>query len=383
MDNDCFTESKPVNDALELMEKSAEMSEKQWNALKDDETIATCRDLLSARLALHEDKAEHIIDVERELQNFKQRHHKSHRLRIIAACCGIAAASICALFLFTHKAFKPVNPNEFVVYEAPKSATSDVILELGDDETIVLNEQNEQDATVDDAPQLDYTDTNTQLANNSYDAATVQTHTITIPYGRTFKLILSDSTTVWLNANSKLVYPAEFASNERQVFLEGEAYFKVSKNGKPFIVKTDYSQTTVLGTEFNVRSNDADDVHVTLIKGAVKVGDKTNSHQVILKPGEDATIHNDGHIEQKEIDTDLYTFWKDGYFYFDQEPLKQIMQTIGKWYNVSVVFRNKNAMDYRMHFMSKREDGINGTISLMNRLKKVTLTLQGNTLYID
>lgn len=383
MDNDCYVESKPIDDALKMMEKSAETADSSLDTLSDDETLAACRDLLSARFAIHEDKAESVIDINRELHLFKQRRRKSLRRKIIVACCGMVAASICALFLLNHMSSKPIKSGEIVVYEAPKTATNDVILELEDDEIIVLDKQNEQNAVINDAPQLDYTAPNQQLADNSNASSPVQTHTITIPYGRTFKLILSDSTTVWLNANSKLIYPAEFAGGEREVFLKGEAYFKVAKNGKPFIVKTDYSQTTVLGTEFNVRSNDANDVHITLINGVVRVSDKTNSRHAILKPGEDATIHNDGQIEQKQIDTDLYTYWKDGYFYFDQEPLKQIMQTIGKWYNVSVVFRNKNAMDYRMHFMSRREDGIEGTITLMNRLKKVTLTLQDNTLYID
>ena len=211
----------------------------------------------------------------------------------------------------------------------------------------------------------------------------LQTHTITIPRGKTFKLVLSDGTEIWLNANSKLIYPTEFIEKERTVFLEGEAYFKVTKNSKPFIVKTDYLQTRVLGTEFNIRSYSANDVHVTLISGKVQVGNISNTANVELKPGVDAALQPDGQFELKQVNSDLYTYWKDGYFYFDQLPLLEIMQSIGRWYNVNVIFRNKEAMQYRMHFISDRNSSIENTIHLMNRMKKVTLTLSEGTLYVD
>ena len=194
---------------------------------------------------------------------------------------------------------------------------------------------------------------------------------------------LPDGSKVWLNANSKLVYPTAFIEKERTVFLEGEAYFKVTKDAKPFIVKTDYLQTKVLGTEFNVKSYTAEDSHVTLISGKVQVRSHENARFVDLEPGKDAMLLSDGLFEVKEVNSEAYTYWKDGYFYFDELPLADIMKSIGRWYNVNVTFRNKEAMAYRIHFMSNRQSGIEETIRLMNRLKKVTLTLCENTVYVD
>ena len=203
------------------------------------------------------------------------------------------------------------------------------------------------------------------------------------PYGTWSVVNLPDGSKVWLNANSKLVYPTAFIEKERTVFLEGEAYFKVTKDAKPFIVKTDYLQTKVLGTEFNVKSYTAEDSHVTLISGKVQVRSHENARFVDLEPGKDAMLLSDGLFEVKEVNSEAYTYWKDGYFYFDELPLADIMKSIGRWYNVNVTFRNKEAMAYRIHFMSNRQSGIEETIRLMNRLKKVTLTLCENTVYVD
>ena len=142
-------------------------------------------------------------------------------------------------------------------------------------------------------------------------------------------------------------------------------------------------QTKVLGTESNVKSYTAEDSHVTLISGKVQVRSHENARFVDLEPGKDAILLSNGQFEVKEVNSEAYTYWKDGYFYFDELTLADIMKSIGRWYNVNVIFRNKEAMAYRIHFMSNRQGGIEETIRLMNRLKKVTLTLCENTVYVD
>ena len=163
-----------------------------------------------------------------------------------------------------------------------------------------------------------------------------------------------------------------------------EAYFKVTKDPKrPFIVKTKTVQTRVLGTEFNIRSYTPEDTHVVLINGKVEVSNTKGGSYTRLYPGEDAHLQSDGNFILAEVDLDSYVYWKDGYFYFDNVTLKDIMQNLGRWYNVNIEFRNKEAMEYKMHFISDRTKDLEHTISLLNRMKKVTVTLQGNTLTID
>ena len=369
--------------ALDLMESSSDSSDKKWEDLKDVETLDACKDLMDVRYHLHKCQASGMVDVEAELARLKGRQNKKKYLKMFWIWSSSVAAILVGAFVSFNYLFNiPVAPPKSVTVFAADPNEQRIVLELNDGKQFFLDDEpKKENKQVEKRRTLDYTN----LARNSVPVVKkmLQTHSIVIPRGETFKLILCDGTEVWLNANSKLVYPTAFIERERTVFLEGEAYFKVTKDTKPFIVKTDYLQTKVLGTEFNVKSYTAEDSHVTLISGKVQVRSHENARFVDLEPGKDAILLSNGQFEVKEVNSEAYTYWKDGYFYFDELTLADIMKSIGRWYNVNVIFRNKEAMTYRIHFMSNRQGGIEETIRLMNRLKKVTLTLCENTVYVD
>ena len=369
--------------ALDLMERSSDISDKKWEDLEDAETLDACKDLMDVRYLLHKHQASGMVDVEAELARLKGRCNRKKYLKMFWIWSGSVAAILVGAFFSLNYLFNvPVTSPKSVTVFAADPNEQRIVLELNDGKQFFLDDEpKKENKQVEKRRTLDYTN----LAKTSVPVVKkmLQTHSIVIPRGETFKLILCDGTEVWLNANSKLVYPTAFIEKERTVFLEGEAYFKVTKDAKPFIVKTDYLQTKVLGTEFNVKSYTAEDSHVTLISGKVQVRSHENARFVDLEPGKDAMLLSDGLFEVKEVNSEAYTYWKDGYFYFDELPLADIMKSIGRWYNVNVTFRNKEAMAYRIHFMSNRQSGIEETIRLMNRLKKVTLTLCENTVYVD
>lgn len=369
--------------ALDLMESSADVSDKKWEELEDAETLDACKDLMDVRYLLHKRQAAGMVNVEAELARLKSRRNKKKYLKMFWVWSGsVAAILIGAFFSFNYLFNIPAAPPKSVTVFAADPHEQRIVLKLNDGKQFFLDDEPKKgNKPVEKRRTLDYT--NLATASVPVVKKMLQTHSIVIPRGETFKLILCDGTEVWLNANSKLVYPTAFVEKERTVFLEGEAYFKVTKDTKPFIVKTDYLQTKVLGTEFNVKSYTAEDSHVTLISGKVQVRSRENERFVDLEPGKDAMLLSDGLFEVKEVNSEAYTYWRDGYFYFDELPLADIMQSIGRWYNVNVIFRNKEAMTYRIHFMSNRQGGIEETIRLMNRLKKVTLTLCDNTVYVD
>ena len=369
--------------ALDLMESSSDSSDKKWEDLKDAETLDTCKDLMDVRYLLHKRQASGMVDVEAELARLKGRQNKKKYLKMFWIWSSSVAAILVGAFVSFNYLFNiPVAPPKSVTVFAADPNEQRIVLKLNDGKQFFLDDEpKKENKQVEKRRTLDYTN----LARNSVPVVKkmLQTHSIVIPRGETFKLILCDGTEVWLNDNSKLVYPTAFIEKERTVFLEGEAYFKVTKDTKPFIVKTDYLQTKVLGTEFNVKSYTAEDSHVTLISGKVQVRSHENARFVDLEPGKDAILLSNGQFEVKEVNSEAYAYWKDGYFYFDELTLADIMKSVGRWYNVNVVFRNKEAMAYRIHFMSNRRGGIEETIRLMNRLKKVTLTLCENTVYVD
>lgn len=207
---------------------------------------------------------------------------------------------------------------------------------------------------------------------------------LTIPRGKSFKVVLADGTEVWLNAESRLYYPSQFRDNERVVFLEGEAYFKVSRDEKrPFVVNTGELRTHVLGTQFNVKSYSGNPQHITLVEGSVRVNHLSTNEGVDLKPGQDVCLNPEGGFVLEEVDTYGITQWKEGYFYFNNVALGDIVKDIGRWYNVDISFVNPSISKYHLHFVADRNAGLQHVLDNLNRLQKVRASFVDNRIVIQ
>ncbi len=142
-----------------------------------------------------------------------------------------------------------------------------------------------------------------------------------IPRGGEYSLTLSDGTVVFLNADSKLRFPVKFGDTKREVELEGEGYFEVTRNEKvPFIVKTSRMDVLVLGTKFNISAYEDDSITMTtLVQGSVRVTASDNGMSVVLQPNEQAELEHGGNILQvSEVDASFATAWKDGRLRFQK-----------------------------------------------------------------
>ena len=209
----------------------------------------------------------------------------------------------------------------------------------------------------------------------------VETNTVEIPVGKDFKLVLADGTQVWLYADSRLIYPTHFVGEERRVFLVGEAYFSVTKDSRhPFVVSTDAIEARVLGTELNVSCR-GDNSHVALITGSVEVSTKS-SQKRILTPGMGATL-NGGCLTVAPEDTQPYVYWRNGYVFFDNAPLIEVAQSLGRWFNVNVALANEQTGNIRLHFMYKRSDSLRRVLSILNSFHKFHAFVKDNTLVIE
>ncbi|MGJ1226204.1 FecR family protein [Sphingobacterium siyangense] len=164
------------------------------------------------------------------------------------------------------------------------------------------------------------------------------------PLGGIYQITLPDGTKVWLNAGSSLKYPMSFAKNERRVRLEGEAFFEVTKDSaRPFKVLSKGQEIEVLGTAFNVNAYpDNTAIKTILVKGKVKLSNNNRySEAIYLLPGQQSTNTNNGKIQLANVDTAPFTAWKEGLFYFDETPLSDALQQIGRWYNVEVKYKGE------------------------------------------
>lgn len=202
-------------------------------------------------------------------------------------------------------------------------------------------------------------------------------NTLIVPVGGIYAVNLSDGTKVWLNSKSSLKYPVEFSGNKRAVTLEGEAYFEVSKNlHSPFTVKTKSGNITVLGTHFNVSSYKEDDVFTTtLAEGKVKVSDFASEEKesIVLNPGQQSRVNikNDSSVTVAAVDPTVYTAWKDGKFYFENENLKSILAKMSRWYNFTAKFENKSLEQIRFTGIALKEEPIDRLLDIISKVSNV------------
>ncbi|MCK9628524.1 MAG: DUF4974 domain-containing protein [Bacteroidales bacterium] len=168
-------------------------------------------------------------------------------------------------------------------------------------------------------------------------------HTLKVPLGGYYPLLLSDGTKVWLNAGSELKYPVEFSGDVRDVYLHGEAYFEVKKDKIPFVVNLEDSRIEVLGTSFNVNAYKGDDnIFATLKSGSIAFYSDKVKGRTLIKPGQQLKMDaGSGQTSVREVDASVYTSWTEGVFNFNDMSLDEIMKIVARWYQVDVVFENE------------------------------------------
>lgn len=175
------------------------------------------------------------------------------------------------------------------------------------------------------------------LGNSSFrDVAYVETMS---PLGTDTKVVLSDSTIVYLGPGSSIRYPSTFKDEKREINLNGEAYFEVTKDKRPFIVKTRYIDIHVFGTKFNLKAFGEDsNLTTTLVEGSVGVYTKNNGESMVkLKPNQQAIYSiTTKNILLRDVDAKLYSDWREGRSYFENETFASIVKDIERKYNVSI-----------------------------------------------
>ena len=158
--------------------------------------------------------------------------------------------------------------------------------------------------------------------------------------GQKLDIELIDGTRIRLNANSKITYPETFTESIREVTLEGEAYFDVARDAtRPFIVRTQFANTQVLGTSFNIHTS-AEAVAVTLVEGKVNVSEP-NGPSALLSPNQQAVVSPGAQkIAMHDVDDEKYIGWKNNTLHFDHVTLGEAFAVLENWYNVQIKVNN-------------------------------------------
>jgi ferric-dicitrate binding protein FerR (iron transport regulator) len=216
-------------------------------------------------------------------------------------------------------------------------------------------------------------------AGTDADEAAVFFTEYTVPYGSKSMIVLPDSSSIWMNAGSKLRYSSAFNQTEREVYIEGEAYFKVARNeDKPFFVKTSAVTLKVLGTSFNVKAYpEENSVETTVETGSVQMLRNVEGvlmDKLVLTAGQKATVIRGGQIDRempqplpapvysaksvkptevaektivtKNVSTELYTSWKDTRWVIEKETLASLAVKLERRFNVQITFKDESLKNF-------------------------------------
>ncbi|MDR1813754.1 MAG: FecR family protein [Tannerella sp.] len=241
------------------------------------------------------------------------------------------------------------------------------------------------------------------------ESAVQAMNSLTAPPGQRANLTLSDGTTVWLNSNSTIVYPGQFAGAEREVTLIGEAYFNVTRDeGVPFHVKTKHIDVEVFGTEFNVSDYDEQSQpEVQLVRGSVSVKSKGMKEPYLLKENQKVTFNDNRIVSVENMDEPKdktaqitsklvpspvknvlkidnipnkdYFLWKEGLLSFKDEKVSDIFDKLSSFYNVKIV-ADTAAPFMSRHYTGKFHtiDGVEQAIKVLQLEHRYTYTRDDN-----
>ncbi|NMH86755.1 FecR family protein [Flavivirga algicola] len=234
---------------------------------------------------------------------------------------------------------------------------------------------------------------NKLVYENDDDIQALVYNKLTVPYGKRFDLILSDGTTVFLNSGSSIKYPVKFIKGfNRQVFLNGEAFFDVAKDkSHPFIVDTKELNVQVLGTKFNVQTYQEDsNIDVVLVEGRVGMDSQKTldykENEVVLEPGFKGSFNKmQRSITTKKVNTSIYTSWMKGTVVFRNTPLKEIVKRLERLYNVSITINNEDFIDNENFNASIEVDNesIEQVLNYFNKVYEIEYEIINNEILIN
>lgn len=210
---------------------------------------------------------------------------------------------------------------------------------------------------------------------------------VSAPKGQISKCVLSDGTQVWLNAGSTIRYNPILNGKLREVQLDGEAYFIVSKNKhKPFVVTTEHAQIKVLGTVFNLKAYSGDNiVETTLEEGSVEFSLKGNEAKPVeLKPGEQIVYNISAEtMTIEKVETYLHTAWKDGKFVFKDADLQTIIKELERLYDVRIHLENDTLKHLRFRGMFEYEQNIFSALETLEQTTNMKYRMNGRDIWLQ
>lgn len=331
-------------------------------------------DFLASKFLMEDELSQiyNISIIKREIVRKITKKHQKSRIIKLSSLVASSAAVLVFLTIGYFTFFSPADSNlkkqssEDALAMASKiepfTNDSKVILKTFKGEVIELDPKNNE--VIENSSQTIKAENNKNIK--------VLLNTITTPRGTTFHMTLSDGTKVWINENSKLIYPVQFPKNRREVSIEGEAYFEIVHNpSAPFYVVGSKGRVRVIGTKFNFVSTSEQTV-TTLVEGSVEVNSPTT--KLVISPSQQAVVSDD--IQVKEVDVSLFTAWKDGKYIFKSKNLSEVMDYLAKWYDVKIEYDESVKKDIKLTGVIVKFTTFAQVIEVLEATKQISIKVK-------
>jgi len=358
-------------------EVTAWLKEKDHVELLDE--IAAIRQKLS-RQSYGESGEEEFLYLEKSIYD-----RKSRRMTLR---WSIAASIILLVGLFvgrTISGVRDIHEEQELAKSVMQPGTSKAILMMADGKEVVLEQGQNLNILLNERVRVATSSQGIVYEEHGKGMVTEEYNKLTTPVGGEYSLVLSDGTKVFLNADSELKYPVEFSDGKRIVDLKGEAYFEVHKDSlRPFIVRMNGAEVTVLGTSFNVNTyGDDGQTYTTLVNGSVRVSSMKNKQEEILKPGMQSVMNvQSGLLTVRKVDVEPYVAWREGRFVFRAMTLDLIMRQLQRWYDFEVFYQNSELKDYEFRGVIKRDMDLDKVLSVIKATTNVDFEVKGKVITI-
>lgn len=205
-------------------------------------------------------------------------------------------------------------------------------------------------------------------------------HTLRTPRGGEYKVVLSDGTQIWLNAETELTYPTHFIGKERKVLLKGEAYFEVAPDSlRPFYVETSEMAISVLGTSFDVTAYPESITRTTLVEGCVAVS--SGEQYLKITPGQQAIKHQ-GNIKIKRVNPNAYIAWKDKRFVYEDRLLEEVLNDLERWYNIDIEVIDKEILHLHLTANLPKYENMDQVLEIIKYAICIHFEIVGRTVII-
>ena len=358
-------------------EVTAWLKEKDHVELLDE--IAAIRQKLSGQ-SYGENGEEEFLYLEKSIYD-----RKSRRMTLR---WSIAASIILLVGLFvgrTINGVRDIHEEQELAKSVMQPGTSKAILMMADGKEVVLEQGQNLNILLNERVRVATSSQGIVYEEYGKGMVTEEYNKLTTPVGGEYSLVLSDGTKVFLNADSELKYPVEFSDGKRIVDLKGEAYFEVHKDSlRPFIVRMNGAEVTVLGTSFNVNTyGDDGQIYTTLVNGSVRVSSVKNGQAEVLKPGMQSVMDvQSGQLTVREVDVEPYVAWREGRFVFRAMTLDLIMRQLQRWYDFEVFYQNPELKHYEFRGVIKRDMDLDKVLSVIKVTTNVDFEVKGKVITI-